>query len=197
MKLRVGNVPGMKNQVTDLEGVLRHVAVVLRERQQNNITDESLALLQHHLAQTVFKLKEVDCLLIRIIGPPGNPRKSVGKAAIWLKEKGKSQLLQQDRRQDSLRIRLDLQKISVIAEDATAEQASQMIAMRRLSDTHETLGRALFEHHNQVDQRFDKLEDLWMKQLSVMQHYRSVTFENSAYQEGPQPEALTDSYKKN
>jgi hypothetical protein len=88
----------MKNQVTDLGGVLRHVAVVLSERQQNNITDESLALLQHHLAQTESKLKEVDCLLIRIIGPPGNPRKSVGKAAIWLKEKGKLQLLQQDLR---------------------------------------------------------------------------------------------------
>lgn len=98
-------------------------------------------------------------------------------------------------RQDSLRIRLDLQRISVIAEDVTAEQASQKTTMRRLSDTHETLGRALFEHHNQVDQRFDKLEDLWMKQLSVMQHYRSVTFENSAYGEGPHPETLTDSYK--
>jgi hypothetical protein len=98
MKLRVGNVQAMKNQVTDLGGVLRHVAVVLRERQQNNITDESLALLQHHLAQTESKLKEVDCLLIHIIGPPNNPRKSVGKAAIWLKEKGKLQSLQQDLR---------------------------------------------------------------------------------------------------
>ena len=67
--------------------------------------------------------------------------------------------------------------------------------MSRLSDTHDTVGRALFEHHNQVNQRFDKLEDMWMKQPSRVQHHRSDALGSSAYGAGLGGEVLTDSYK--
>lgn len=169
-----GKIYALKNEVSDLEIVLRRASHALE--QESLAADEAYESLDHLLGRTKSRLSDLTKALERIADAFSGPKlKVISKSAIWLKEKETFQdfrddigaikstlilMLSASASQNAQQIVLELQRITV----SNLSSGNTETSVAGMSDSHLALSNLMNQQHEVLSARIDALGKMLLSQ---------------------------------
>ncbi|GAB7365782.1 hypothetical protein MBLNU230_g7117t1 [Neophaeotheca triangularis] len=193
----------LKNEVTDLEVVLRHVGHML---QQTRLTSQSeQTSLKQIISRTKSLLEELAKALERLAKACSQSRvRTLAKSTIWYRAKELVQSFEEDIKAvksnlnvvlgvnnscDIQHIILELRQVSVMASTAGQNQNSQALSLTQtLADQQNEIHARLDQQYHNLNSRLDALGQLVLKSSASSQEpAENSQFGGSGHDEPPTP----------
>ena len=190
-----GRLHALSNEVSDIEMVLYQVALVIEKRAGDSALKEQEAHIQHLLDQAGSKLGELRTIVETLTAIAKATKIPIFRAHAWRKNQPRLQALQEDIKtvkcslnimlgasnsQDMMRIRFDLESISLVSSNSAQVQLNMEENLQSsLSRYQDHLTESLTDMYQQVDQRIGKVEDLLKVQAAQMQESQLNQLGNS------------------
>ena len=180
-----GRLHALSNEVSDIEMVLYQVAAVTEKRKNDPELREQQTHIQHLLDRAGIKLHELMTIVEILIGILKTTKVTILKAHAWRKNQTRLQTLQEDIKtvkcslnillgasnsQDMMRIRLDLETISIASSNSAQLQLNMEQNLQSSLDRHHHGLTDVVAHlYQQMEQRICNVEDLLKLQTAQMQ----------------------------
>lgn len=180
-----GRLHALSNEVSDIELVLYQVASLIEKRAGDPALREQEAYIQHLLDQAGSKLRELKSIVEALTAIIKTAKTPIFRAHAWRKNQPRLQALQEDLKtvkcslnimlgtsnsQDMMRIRVDLEEISMASSSSARIQANMEESLQTSLVRHrDDLVDSLTHMYQQVDQRIGHVEELLKAQTAQMQ----------------------------
>ena len=180
-----GRLHALSNEVSDIEMLLYQVALVVEKRTGDSALKEQETHIQHLLDQAGSKLGELRTIVETLTAIAKATKVPIFRAHAWRKNQPRLQALQEDIKtvkcslnimlgasnsQDMMRVRFDLESISIVSSNSTQVQLNMEENLQSsLGRYQDHLTESLTHMYQQVDQRIGNVEDMLKVQATKMQ----------------------------